>query len=164
MSNDKKEQFNMEDGFIDFDSKTDTYIKQIEPEFIEEQPDETVKNYITRNKKKYYKTERNYIYRCEDGFYAYRIVHKPSKTNSFVNRHKDTKERFNTEYKAFKALEDHIKKLSNDLTYKNREITLGDVWKHIKNTAVKEEATFTKYDSLYTQHISYVILFSGSKL
>ena len=49
--------------------------------------DDTVseeKNYIMRNGKKYYLTNEHYIYKCEDGYYSYRIIHKPSKTNSFV--------------------------------------------------------------------------------
>lgn len=82
---------------------------------IETQMDK--KDFIIRNGKKYYKTETNYVYKCENGYYAYRIVHKPSKTNSFVNRHINTKERFNTEYKANKARLEHIIELEKDKTF-----------------------------------------------
>lgn len=111
------------------------------------------KDFIIRNGKKYYKTETKYVYKCEDGYYSYRIVHKPSKTNSFVNRHINTKERFNTEYKANKARLEHIIELEKDTTYKNRNITFTDVWERIKENSVKEESTITKYESIFKHHI-----------
>ena len=118
-------------------------------ELIEESKEEpTEKDYITRNGKKYYKTDKAYVYKCEDGYYAYRIVHKPSKTNSFVNRHTDTKERFNTATKAHNALQEHIIKLEKNKTYKNRNVTFGEVWERIKDSSAKEEATITKYDTM----------------
>lgn len=130
-----------------------------EIEFLEEQTETdtgiTEKDYITRNGKKYYKTKRAYIYKCEDGYYAYRIVHKPSKTNNFVNRHIDTKERFNTEYKAFQAQQEHIKRLDIDRTFKNRDITFEEVWNGIKEKAVKDPATIAKYESIYKHHVSF---------
>lgn len=118
--------------------------------------DDTVseeKNYIMRNGKKYYLTNEHYIYKCEDGYYSYRIIHKPSKTNSFVNRHINTKEKFNTVTKAKKAREEHILKLEINKTYKNRNVTFGDVWERIKDSSAKEEATITKYESIYKHHI-----------
>ncbi len=121
----------------------------------EETPETSEKDYITRNGKKYYKTEKKYVYKCEDGYYSYRIYHKPSKTNSFVNKDIETGERFNTAHKAEKALENHIKKLEKNKTYKNRNITFSDVWERIKATTSKEEATITKYESIYKHHISF---------
>ncbi len=121
----------------------------------EETPETSEKDYITRNGKKYYKTEKKYVYKCEDGYYSYRIYHKPSKTNSFVNKDIETGERFNTAHKAEKALESHIKKLEKNKTYKNRNITFSDVWERIKATTSKEEATITKYESIYKHHISF---------
>ena len=112
------------------------------------------KNYIIRNGKKYYKTEENYVYKCEDGYYAYRIVHKLSKTNSFVNRHINTKEKFNTEYKAKRAREEHILKLEKNKTYKNRNVTFSDIWERIKENSAKEESTMTKYESIFKHHIN----------
>lgn len=144
---------NPKDELLDI---TQTYSANTNPELMEfEEPPKkpTEKDYIMRNGKKYYKTNRNYIYKCEDGYYAYRIVHKPSKTNSFVNRHINTKKRFNTEYKAFNALTEHILELEKDETFKNRNVTFTDVWERIKSTTAKEEATITKYESIYKHHI-----------
>lgn len=114
------------------------------------------KDFITRNGKKYYKTDKAYVYKCEDGYYAYRIVHKPSKTNSFVNRHIETKEKFNTKKKAFDARDEHLRKLDKTPTYKNRKVTFGELWEHIKETTSKEESTITKYESIYKHHVSDV--------
>lgn len=123
----------------------------------EEKPKKIEKDYIIRNGKKYYKTKKPYVYKCEDGYYAYRIIHNSSKTNSFVNRHIETKEKFNTETKAFNARDEHLKKLDKTPTYKNRAITFGEVWERVKETTAKDEATITKYDSIYKHHISYEI-------
>ncbi len=98
----------------------------------EETPETSEKDYITRNGKKYYKTEKKYVYKCEDGYYSYRIYHKPSKTNSFVNKDIETGERFNTAHKAEKALERHIQKLEKNKTYKNRNIFESKERQHTK--------------------------------
>lgn len=130
------------------------------PDFLEfdevEISDDSKKDYIIRNKKKYYKTERAYIYKCEDGYYAYRIYHKASKTNSFVNKHITTKERFNTEYKAYQAQQEHLINLEKSISFKYRKITFGDMWEDIKNNNAKEEATITKYESIYKHHVSHL--------
>ncbi len=128
-------------------------------EFIDDTPDTPTtekRDYILRNKKKYYKTNKKYIYRSEDGFYSYRIYHKPSKTNSFVNKDITTGERFNTPTKAEKALKDHIIQLEKNNTFKNRKITFHDVWTRIKDTTAKEESTITKYESIYKHHVKAV--------
>lgn len=131
--------------------------KTKQPEFLEfdevEIPDDSKKDYIIRNKKKYYKTEKPYVYKCEDGYYAYRIYHKKSGTNSFVNKHIETKERFNTDTKAHKALQEHLLKLEKSTTYKYRAVTFADMWEDIKNNNAKEEATITKYESIYKHHV-----------
>lgn len=147
----KTEWENSQDELLDISINRTSDIELLE----ESHEEPTEKDYITRNGKKYYKTDKAYVYKCEDGYYAYRIVHKPSKTNSFVNRHTDTKERFNTATKAQNALQKHIIKLEKNKTYKNRNVTFGEVWERIKNSTAKEEATITKYDSIYKHHIFY---------
>ena len=90
----KTEWENPQDELLDISINRNSDIELIEESDTISVSEE--KNFIIRNKKKYYKTEENYVYKCEDGYYAYRIVHKPFKTNSFINRHTDTKKRFNT--------------------------------------------------------------------
>ncbi len=131
-----------------------------EIEFIDDLPIEPIKqekkDYITRNGKKFYKTNTPYVYKGEDGYYCYRIIHKPTNTNTFITKHTDTKEKFNTETKAKNASKDHLLLLEKNNTYKHRKITLSDVWSRIKDTTAKEEATITKYESIYKHHVSYV--------
>lgn len=116
---------------------------------------EPKKNYIVRNGKKYYLTDKHYVYKCEDGYYSYRIVHKPSNTNTFVNSHRETGEKFNTAKKAYDALQEHLNAVKTDKSYKFRNVTFSDMWEDIKRTTAKEEATITKYDSIFNQHIKY---------
>lgn len=143
---------NPQDELLDTPQNSKPFKSEIE-EITEIETQTDKKDFIIRNGKKYYKTETNYVYKCENGYYAYRIVHKPSKTNSFVNRHINTKERFNTEYKANKARLEHIIELEKDKTFKNRNITFADVWERIKENSAKEEATITKYESIFKHHI-----------
>lgn len=129
-----------------------------EIEDITDEPDEqnkVVKDYIVRNGKKYYKTTKPYVYKCEDGYYSYRLYNKSAKVNTFVNCHRETGEKFNTLTKATKALQDHLNTLSVNKTYKYRNVTFTDMWNDIKSKNAKAEATITKYDSIFNQHIIY---------
>lgn len=120
-----------------------------------EETTKSKKDYIIRNGKKYFKSKKPYVYKCEDGFYSYRLRHTQSKTNTFVNRHRLTGEKFNTATKAYDALQEHINILSTEKSYKFRNVTFSDMWEDIKRTTAKEEATITKYDSIFNQHIKY---------
>lgn len=141
------------DELLDTPLDSKTVITEIEDIIDTDNTVSEEKNYIMRNGKKYYLTNEHYIYKCEDGYYSYRIIHKPSKTNSFVNRHINTKEKFNTVTKAKKAREEHILKLEKNKTYKNRNVTFGEVWERVKSTTAKDESTITKYESIYKHHI-----------
>ncbi len=153
----KNEELELIDFVVDTTKKKRVVIEDVSDN---DTPTETTptkeKDYITRNGKKYYKTQTPYVYKCEDGFYCYRIIHKPTNTNSFVVKHIDTKEKFNTETKAKNALKDHLLKLEKDNTFKYRAITLTDIWNKIKEDSAKEEATITKYESIYKHHVSHV--------
>ena len=108
-----------------------------------EETTKSKKDYIIRNGKKYFKSKKPYVYKCEDGFYSYRLRHTQSKTNTFVNRHSLTGEKFNTATKAYDALQEHINILSTEKSYKFRNVTFSDMWEDIKRTTAKEEAMLT---------------------
>ncbi len=124
-------------------------------DFFDTKPIETEKDFIVKNKKKYYKTDTPYVYRCENGYYAYRISHKPSRTDTFVNKHIETKEKFLSESSAKRALQEHIFNLERTSTYKNRKVAFGEMWEDIKGNNSKDASTIKKYDSIYVHHVSH---------
>lgn len=119
---------------------------------------------IKRNGKTYFKSAKYpYIYKGTDGKFIYRLIHKESKTDTYVVKNNLTNEKFTS---AQEAIEDRQRRLYELGDRKNTEYdlyTVGKIWEEmLSKTTDKSEGTIRKHTSVYNHHIKSV--FETTKL
>lgn len=110
-------------------------------------------DYIVRNKKKYFKTKYQNIFKCEDGFYAYRLYVPAADVDTFVTRDKITKKKFETEREALSHQLDQMDKAEKKAVVDLSDTTIGAIWDKMSETEGKSAGTMRKHTSVYTHHI-----------
>ena len=109
--------------------------------------------YIVRNKKKYFRTKHQNIFKCEDGFYAYRLYVPTADVDTFVTRDKITKKKFESEREALSHQLDQMDKAEKKAVVDLSDTTIGAIWDKMSETEGKSAGTIRKHTSVYTHHI-----------
>lgn len=145
---------------------TETVIYPISEPTTEDIPTtEEPKHYdLKRNGKELYKTDIPYVYRLADGTgFVCRIYCKKPKVDTFVMKDPETKVKgkkgkpFATKKAAHEYLVKQKEIILNDSTYKNREITFGEVWEmFLSSPHEKANETIRRYNSIYNHHVKPV--------
>lgn len=145
---------------------TETVIYPISKPTTEDIPTtEEPKRYdLKRNGKELYKTDIPYVYRLADGTgFVCRIYCKKPKVDTFVMKDPETKVKgkkgkpFTTKKAAAEYLFKQKEIILNDSTYKNREITFGEVWEmFLSSPHEKANETIRRYNSIYNHHVKEV--------
>lgn len=110
-------------------------------------------DYIIKNKKKYFYTKHPNVYRCEDGFYAYRLYLANPKVDTFVVKDKVTKEKFKSEREALAHQLEQMDKLESQKVNVLSDTTINEIWKKMERVEGKSAGTIRKHTSVYTHHI-----------
>lgn len=110
-------------------------------------------DYIVRNNKKYFRTKHQNIFKCEDGFYAYRLYVPAADVDTFVTRDKITKKKFESEREALSHQLDQMDKAEKKAVVDLSDTTIGAIWDKMSETEGKSAGTMRKHTSVYTHHI-----------
>ena len=110
-------------------------------------------DYIIKNKKKYFYTKHPNIFKCEDGFYAYRLYMANPKVDTFVVKDKVTKEKFKSEREALAHQLEQMDKLESQKVNVLSDTTIAEIWKKMEKVEGKSAGTIRKHTSVYTHHI-----------
>ena len=110
-------------------------------------------DYIIKNKKKYFYTKHPNIFKCEDGFYAYRLYMANPKVDTFVVKDKVTKEKFKSEREALSHQLEQMDKLESQKVNVLSDTTIDEIWKKMERVEGKSAGTIRKHTSVYTHHI-----------
>lgn len=116
---------------------------------------------LKRNGKELYKTDIPYVYRLADGTgFVCRIYCKMPKVDTFVMTDPETRGKgkrskpFTTKKAAAEYLFKQKEIIINDSTYKNRNITYGEVWEmFLSSPHGRANETIRRYNSIYEHHM-----------
>ncbi len=118
---------------------------------------------VMKNGKTYTKVSAYpFVYRDEDGYFAYRLYNRFPPIDTFATKDPVTGEKFTSALKAYEHRRERLKKLMEKCPEKAEDNTVDMIWNRMLESENKSEGTIRKHTSVYTHHIKPV--FGGTKL